>query len=145
MNILRLLVPNARMSAVEIASKLRLTSRRVIYRIREMERKKIIIGYKTLFDMNKLGYLYYKIAFRLNNITKKNEMQFKWYIRTNPNIIYDDEATGGEDIEIEVQVRNIAELRKLLASIRERFADIIKDYSIMEYYKEHKHLMFPMK
>lgn len=145
MDILKLLVPNARITAVEIASRIKSTSRRVIYRIREMEKKGIIIGYKTLFDMNKLGYQYYKITFRLNNLTKEKEMQFRWFIKTNPNIIYDDEATGGEDLEIELQVKNIDELRSLLASIRKQFADIIKDYSIMEFYKEHKYISLPLK
>ena len=50
---------------------------------------------------------------------------------------------SGYDIEIEVQIENENKLRELIEEIRERFSNIIKDYEILHYYKEHRLRFFP--
>ncbi len=69
--ILKLLAPNSRISIVEIAQKLNISPRTVTSRIKNLEKRKIIIGYKILIDLSKLGYLYYKIHFKFSNIKGK--------------------------------------------------------------------------
>ncbi len=141
--ILKLLSSNARIPIINIAQKLKLTSKTVIKRIKELEKKKIIIGYRTMFDLEKLGYEYFKVYFRLNNITKDGKKQFKDYIKIHPNIIYDVEVLGGDDIEIEIQAQNLKEFRQILKEIKSKFAKIIKEYKTMQFYKEHKYLFLP--
>lgn len=141
--ILRLLALNSRISIVNISSRVKLTPKTVIEKIKKLEARKIIVGYKTVFDLEKLGYQYFKIHFMLNNLTINKKRQFRNYIKAHPNIIYLDEVLGGDDLEIEVQVKNNEELRKILDEIKKNFADIIKEYKMLEYYKEHKYLFFP--
>lgn len=141
--ILKLLAPNARMPVIDIASKIGITSKTVISRIRELEKKKIIVGYKTVFDLEKLGYEYFKMQIRLHNVTAEKMKQFRNYIRSHPNIVYDDEVLGGDDIEIEMQVKDMQELRAIIEKIKSEFAEIIKDYKTMLFYKEHKLLFLP--
>ena len=143
--ILRLLAPDARVQIIEISKKLHITPKTVIARLKSLEKRKIIIGYKTVFDLEKLGYNYFKIHFKLHNITKIKEKQFRIYVKEQPNIIYDNEVLGGDDFEIEIQVKDVKELRKIVDEIKTRFADIIKEYKIMEFYKEHKYLFLPVK
>jgi DNA-binding Lrp family transcriptional regulator len=142
--ILKLLAGNARIPVVEIASKTRLTPKTVIQRIKNLEKKKIIIGYKPSFDLEKLGYQYYKLFFRLNNITRDKEKEFRLFVKHNPNIIYDDKVLGGDDFEIEVQIENNKKLRELVDEIRGKFSSIIKEYKVMQFYKEHKFLFLPL-
>lgn len=141
--ILSLLAPNSRMSIVDIASKVDLTPKTVIQKIKRLEKGKIIVGYKTVFDLNKLGYQYFKMRILLNNITSEKKGHFKSYVESNPNIIYEDEVLGGDDFEIEIQVENIQKLKELINEIRAKFSGIIKGYSLLEYYKEHKYLFLP--
>lgn len=143
--ILKLMAGNARIPIVEIASKVRLTPKTVIERIKQLEKNKIITGYKPVFDMEKLGYQYYKIHFRLNNLTKEKERKFRAFVKEQPNIIYDDEVLGGDDFEIELQVKGNEELRVLIDEIKREFADIIKEHRVMQFYKEHKYLLLPVK
>jgi DNA-binding Lrp family transcriptional regulator len=143
--ILRMMAPDARIKTVDIASKLKLSPRTVTGRIRQLEKNKIITAYKVMFDIEKLGYQYFKILFRLHNVTREKENKLRGYIKSHPNIIYDDRVLGGDDIEIEVQVRNSAELRKIVDEIKSLFSDIIKDYKTMEFYREHKFLLLPAK
>src|SRR3989344_3822116 len=143
--ILKLLAPNARISIIEISRKLKITPKTTINRIKALEQKKIIIGYKTVFNLELLGYQYYKVLFRLHNVVNEKLQQFKRYIKVHPNIVYDDEVLGGDDIEIEVQVKDNNELRALINAIKLKFADMIKSYKILLFYKEHKYLYLPVK
>lgn len=141
--ILSLLATNSRISIVEISSKVNLTPKTVIQKIKKLEKLKIIVGYKTVFDLNKLGYQYFKMHIMLNNLNFEKKNQFKEYVKTNPNIIYLDEVLGGDDIEIEIQTKGAAELKEIINDLREQFSGIIKEYSILEYYKEHKYIFLP--
>jgi|SRR3989344_1517295 len=143
--ILKLLVPNARISIIEVSRKLKITPKTTINRVKALEQKKIIIGYKTVFNLELLGYQYYKVLFRLHNVVNEKLQQFKRYIKVHPNIVYDDEVLGGDDIEIEVQVKDNNELRALINDIKLKFADMIKSYKILLFYKEHKYLYLPVK
>lgn len=143
--ILKLMAPNGRIPIIELASKVKLTPKTVIQRVKRLEDKKIIVGYKTVFDLEKLGYKYFKIHFKLRNVTEEKERKFKSFVKNNPNIVYDDEVLGGDDFEIELQVRDLDDLRNILNKIYEEFAEIIREHKIMQYYEEHKFLLLPYK
>ena len=143
LKIIELLSKNARMSIIEIADKSNFTSKTVINKIKKFEKEKIIVGYRTEFNLEKLELKYYKIHINTFNTTPEKIKQFRIYIQQNPNIIYQDEVLGGYDIEIEVQIENEDKLRELIEEIREKFSDIIKDYEILHYFKEHRLRFFP--
>ena len=142
--ILRLLASNARIPVLDIAKKLNITPKTVSSRIKLLEKKEVIIGYRTMFDLEKLGYQYFKVHFNLHNLTKDKEEKFRSFIKQHPNIIYDNEVLGGDDIEIEIQVKNLEDLRKIIYNIKKEFSEIIKDYNYMLFYKEHKYIFFPI-
>ena len=143
--ILKLLSQNSRIPIIDLASNVKLTSKTIIEKIRKLERKKIIVGYKTVFNLEKLGYSYFKVNFLLNNTTTDKKKELKYFIKNHPNIVYEDEVLGGNDIEIEIQIENMQKLRNLLNEIKERYFSIIRSYNILEYYKEHKYLFLPVK
>lgn len=143
LKILEVLSGDARKSVVDISSKLGLNEKTVISRMRKLEEKKIIVGYKTVFNLDKLGYLYYKINFNFINLNSKILKEFKDYIKNHPNIIYEDEVLGGEDLEIELQVKDVNSLREIIDEIKTRFSEVIANYSTLLFYKEHKYLFFP--
>jgi len=109
-----------------------------------LEQKKVIIGYRTMFDLEKLGYEYYKVHMNLHNTTNEKQKSLRQYIKQHPNIIYDNEVLGGDDIEIEIQVKSSVELRNILKDIKAKYSDLIKNYNHMLFYKEHKYVYFPI-
>jgi len=143
LKIIELLSKNSRMLVIDIAREIKLTSKTVIKKIKRLERDEIIVGYRTEFNLDKLGLKYYKIHINTFNSNPEKIKQFKQYIQQNPNIIYYDEVLGGYDIEIEIQIENEKKLRKLIEEIRERFSKIIKDYELLHYYKEYRLRFFP--
>jgi len=142
--LLKLLAPNSRISVLELSKNLNITPKTVTSRIKQLEKKQVIVGYRAMFDLEKLGYQYFKIHFNLHNLTDEKERQFRSYLRQHPNVTYDNEVLGGDDLEIEVQIKTIQELRGFLETIKKQFAGIIRNYKYMLFYKEHKYLFFPV-
>lgn len=142
--ILEVLAPNARLPILDIAKKLGITPKTAAARIRELEKKKVIIGYRTMFDLEKLGYHYFKVHFLLHNVTEEKERALRQFIKQHPNIIFDNEVLGGDDIEIEIQVNDLNELRKIITQMKEQYGEIIKESKRLFFYKEHKFLFLPV-
>lgn len=142
--ILKLLASNSRKSVVEISQKTGLTPKTVAVRIRNMEKKSVIVGYRTLFDLEKLGYQYFKIHINLQNAERKDIQRFRTYVKQHPNIIYDNEVLGGDDLEIEIQVKTLEDFRALIMDIKKQFSHIIRSYKHMTFYKEHKSVFVPV-
>lgn len=140
--ILHMLAENADVSIVHIANKLKYSSKTIIQRIRALENKKVIVAYKTFLDFAKIGYQHYKISFILLKITKEKEREFRQYAKYHPSIVYEDSYIGGDDIEIGIHVKDHTELRKILDNIKDRFSDIIHDYTLLQIYEEHKDTYF---
>lgn len=142
--ILKSLAQDSRTPIVDLALKVKLTPKTVIEKIKKLEFKKVIVGYKTVFNLEKLGYQYFKIHLKLNNLTKEKKIKLEEYIKYQPNIVYYDKVLGGDDIEIEIQVKDMFELRQIMSEMKNDFGDIIKDDKILEYYKEHKYFFLPL-
>lgn len=142
--LLKLLADNSRISVLELSKKLNLTTKTVTSKIKEFENNKVIVGYRTMFDLDKLNYQYFKLDINLYNVHKDKIDKFKTYVKFHKNIIYDNEVLGGEDLEIEIQVKTIQEFRKIINDIKKEFSDIIKSYDYMIFYKEHKFVFIPV-
>ena len=141
--IIALLSKDARRSIIDMAKESKLTPKTVIANIRKLEEKKIILGYRTEFNLDKLGYKYYKVHISTFNITPEKIKELNQYIERNKNIIYYDKVLGGYDIEIEIQMENEDKLRDLIDDLKKHFSGIIKDYDILNYYKEYRLRFFP--
>ncbi len=143
--ILKMLAVDARVSVLDISRKVRMTPKTISLRIKNLEKNNVIIGYRTMFDLEKLGYQHFKLHINLHNITEEKENQFRSYVKKHPNIIYDNEVLGGDDLEIEIQASGLQQLRTIIDDIKGKFSEIIKNYKYMLFYKEHKFVFFPVR
>jgi len=137
-DILKLMSVNARISLLDLSRKLNVSTKTISTHIKKLEKDKIIVGYRAILDLNKLDYKHFKMSITMHNITKTKIQEFRYYVEQHPNIVYDNEVLGGQDLEIEIQVQNLNELRKLISDIKHRFSKIIRDYNIMEFYEQYK-------
>lgn len=143
LKVIELLSKNARMPVIELARQTKLTPKTIINKIKKLENTKVIVGYRTEFDIKKLGYKYYKVHITTFNTTQERVGKLLDYIQKHPNIIYHDEVLGGYDLEIEIQAESEDKLREIIENIRQNFSNIIKDYEILHYYKEYRLRFFP--
>jgi len=141
--ILALLLKNARMKTIDIARKLKTTEMIVRYRMKKLQQRGIILGYRSFLNMNKLGYRYFKVHIRLHQLNPTRKKTILEYIHHHAHTVYTTELVGGADIETEFQVQSNEELHKYLKDLRMQFGDIIRDYEFMEYTQEYKFTYLP--
>lgn len=124
--ILKAVTSNARIPLIDIADKIKLTPKAALYRIRNLEKKGILLGYNALIDTDKLGLYFYKVDFYLHDLSRINEM-FD-FAKNHKNIVYRMRTIGGPDFEIEMVVKDVIEMKKIVNEILERFAKSIDFY-----------------
>jgi len=134
LKILRLLAKNARMPLIEIAEKLKTPERTIAFRIKQLEKKKIIQGYRININLAKIGYEYFKVNIILNDFEKYDKLFH--FANNHPNIIYYDKTLSDYDFEIDIEIENQAKLLELLSEIKSKFhIRNIEILSFKEYYK----------
>lgn len=138
--ILKLISPNARIPIVDISKKLNIPERTVAFRIKQLERKKIIQGYRTLFNLNLLGYEYYKVDFILKDISRLKELIS--YAHHHPHIVYIDLTIAGTDFEFDLEVKNKKQFLNIINELRTKFPEI-REWSYFTVNKYVKLLYFP--
>ncbi len=139
--ILKIVAGHAKTSLLELANKLKLTSMAVSHRIKQLEKKKIILEYRALIDSVKLGYAYYKVDLDLEDITKLK--QVREFARHHPNIIFEDRTIGGSDFEFDAELKNYEEFYKLMEEIKKKFPGVIRIYYFYRAREIYKYVYFP--
>src|SRR4030042_3091717 len=139
--ILRELAQNARVSLLEISKKTDKTAESISYRIKQLEKKGIIQGYRAIIDINLLGYEFYKTEFRLSRWN--NFDQILTFAHLHPNIYQIDKTIGGEILEMEFHVKNLNNLLKLIEELENEFPNTIESYNYITILSEEKHIYMP--
>ncbi|MFZ5955187.1 MAG: Lrp/AsnC family transcriptional regulator [Nanoarchaeota archaeon] len=133
-SILKILSKNARMPIIEISQKLNIPERTIAFRIRQLEKKKIIQGYRVNLNLNKIGYEYYKANLILSDFSKYNELFT--FASNHPNVIYIDRTSSELDFEVDIEIENKQLLLNLINEIKSKFNVRESEIcSFQEYYK----------
>jgi DNA-binding Lrp family transcriptional regulator len=140
LQILKFLSKNARTTTLEIATKLKSPATTIAHRIKKLEQKKIILGYRLLFNFNKINYNYFRVNIKLKDISKiKKIIQSA---ESNPNIIYAMRTVGGADLELyfestqEEMISIVNQLRNTFPEIKTWNYDTLKKYHKFNYFIE---------
>ncbi|MCD4666287.1 Lrp/AsnC family transcriptional regulator [archaeon] len=136
--ILKSLAENSKKSIVEIAKDLNQTVRIINYRIKQLEKKKIILGYKIAINYEKLGIKLFKTFIYLDNQSKEKINLLIKYLEQNKNLIHHVKVLGNWDLEPEFEVYSEREFDKILEDIKDKFSDIVKKIETITILKEHK-------
>ena len=141
-NLLKIVAADARIPTTDIASRLHVTSDTVRMRLKKLIDKKIIQGFRAALDLRNLGYLWYKIQLDLEDVSKISNIIH--YAHNHPNIIYAYEVIGGYDLELELEVENYEQFKKILNEIRDRFSKEIRYCDHFLFSEEFKIIYMPM-
>ena len=136
--ILETIQNNARLSSIEISNKINISERIIRYRIKNLIQNKVILGFRSLLNMETLNLSYFKIHFKLKKYDPKELEIMNQFIHHNPIIVYKTDSLGGWDLELEIQVKSNKELYNFIDEFRLKFNNIIENYDFLEYEKEYQ-------
>jgi len=133
-SLLKLISNNARISLIDVANKLNSTPKIVNYRLKALIEKKIILCFRAKINTRLLGYEYYKVFLKLQNLNKQNKEKFYTYLQFHPNIIFITKPMGVYNLEFEIMVKNANELHEIIRYLRCEFSELVIDYETILYY-----------
>ncbi len=129
--ILSLLCGNARRPLVEMAAKLNISAKLLAYRIKRLEERGIILGYRPDINYSLLGYTHYKILFYLANMAANELQKFKSFLERDPRVIYTVNAIGLANFDVELMLKSQQEYFEFLRDVKFAFPSLIKEYETM--------------
>jgi Lrp/AsnC family transcriptional regulator, leucine-responsive regulatory protein len=124
---------NARMPLTVLAKKVGLSRQVVEYRIKRMQKEGVISGAKTVFDSAVVGFNWYRVIFRLLNVTKKQKEKFLQYLTNHKNTLWLGEVGGNWDIAVNFICKDNFRFNSIFEEIISKQREYIRDYEILIY------------
>ncbi len=127
--ILTILSTNARTSLTELAAKTGVSIVTCRTRLKTLIKTKVIVGFRTMFNLEKLGYHYYKVDMWLSDMSRLNEIREK--ILSHSNVIYTEKTLVTSHFEFDLEVRDFRQFIMIMDGFEKDFSASISRY---EYY-----------
>jgi len=141
--IIKVLVNNARMSIVDISSKLKTTPRIMNYRIKNLKKQNIILINRIFLNLNKFSWIYCKALLKFKNLNEEKYKEFFNYCDSLKNLTYIINCIGSWDIELDFEIENFKKFHEIMLGLRDKFSSIIKSYDFVVVMNEDKLDYYP--
>ena len=141
--IMHLVAEDARMPASRIARKLGCSREVVKYRLNKLVREGVV-QFITWTNPPKLGYTvwgYMHISFK--DMTPVREKEFIAFVKNHPYVSFAHSSLGTYDFGIEFFAHDLGHFYNMQKELKEKFADIIKDYESGSFIDVYKVLYVP--
>ena len=122
---------NSRQSNSRIAKRVRISKDAVGYRIKNLEKSKIVSGYYSVLNIAKLGYITYKLMLTFQNTTSKIEKEIIEYLKQKKNVGWLVSCDGYYNLMVVTWVKNSAIFDNFLKEFLKRYSQFIKERDII--------------
>lgn len=141
--ILKIITNNARLPVTDVAKRVGVSSRVVHYRLKELQRRKIILAYKVHLEPKLLGRVFCKAFIYFINTTQKKIDEFMAYTAFLPGVVWPQRVMGAWDFEIDFELESYDQFQELLLGMKEKYSAIIQSNDFCITSKEFKLDLFP--
>jgi len=121
------LVVNARAQLIDLAEKFDCSSQSINYRIKNLLKSGVIIGFRVKIDLSKLNLQHFKLDIYLKKHKLKKDIIR--YLEEKNYLEYMNYSMGWSDLEPEFVVRDMNEMLSILDEINNTFSGAIKKQS----------------
>ncbi len=142
--ILLIIKNNSRTPYELIGSKVGLTRNAVKNRIRKLEEKKVIVGYKAFIDFHHFGKHSFKIFIKYNNSKIEQEKSLLTFLEQKAGVLAYLKLLGKWNLDVELHTKDIKELQQFIITLRNKY-DIIEDYEIIQLIEDYGIDFYPNK
>lgn len=139
--ILQLLAQNSRIPTLDIAKKLNITTITTTKRIKRLIELGVILRFHVTINWEIIGYKWFKVDLYLKDYNKIH--QIIKYLETNPHLSYIDKTFGYADLELELIVKNVDQLKQIIEDLSSKFPKMIRSYTYFSVAKSHKWVDMP--
>ncbi len=129
--LIKILAENGRISLLDLSEKLKMSPNGVKERIKKLEEKKIIVGWKTKINYELLGFLHFRVFIHAKKMSEEFYSQIKHWLRQKGNIESVGRFWGYADIDFRIHSEDIFDLYKTIVEIKDKFIQNIIDIDSM--------------
>lgn len=124
---------NARITTSEIAKHIRKSKQFVDYRIKKMEEEKVILGYTTVIDPSRLGYISMRVYLKFHNITPEQQTELENALIKDKEVWWLVSLEGIWDVGYAMAVKNILDFYDYWDKIMKKYRKFISKSSVVVY------------
>ncbi|MFH0818225.1 MAG: Lrp/AsnC family transcriptional regulator [Candidatus Micrarchaeota archaeon] len=135
LKILSILSEDARTPSSKIAGQVGLTPNAVKYRLKRLEKERIITGYEVMVDRTKIGTFHYKLLVHFRGANEEKVKRFVRYCEELPNLVFLVRAIGSWDMDIDLDFKNTVELHNSVLELASKFKDLVRNYETLSIFK----------
>ncbi len=116
--ILQELKRDGRISNVELAEAIGLSASATLRRVQELERQKVIKGYRAILDANQLGvgFVAY-VSIGLASHSKQAQLEFEEHVRFVDQVVECHNITGANEYLLRVETSDLPSYKKFHADV----------------------------
>jgi Lrp/AsnC family transcriptional regulator, leucine-responsive regulatory protein len=122
---------NARLGTTELAKRVGLSQEAVHYRLKQLERKQVIVNYMTFLDIAKLGLSNFTIYAKFQNVTKEQQQAILEKLRAEDHINWIAEFCGRFDIAFAILEKNTIRFQQRFTKIMSQYNDVLRDFTVV--------------
>ena len=143
--ILKAVSHDARMPVADIAKKIGISRELARHHLKKLEKNNVIIKYRpsAWSGSKSIGYSWYLVMLKLNEVNKSTQKKLQAYILNNPNMTYYYKCMGRHDIMFEIRLKTSDEFNKVLMEMRGILKNDLKSHELSIILKEYKYTYFP--
>ncbi|MCD4759510.1 Lrp/AsnC family transcriptional regulator [archaeon] len=119
---------DARKTYAELARKLRMSKRGVEYKLTNLEKKKVILGYAPIINISKLGYYYFRVFIKFQNLTPEFKTKIENYVKNKKEIGWFIWYYGSYDTGFTIWAKSVSEFKQSINEFYEKFGKNILNY-----------------
>ncbi|MBT3720767.1 Lrp/AsnC family transcriptional regulator [archaeon] len=135
--ILRELFVDGRMHYSKIAKKVGLSKQVVHYRIKRMHDLGLLIGFNSVYNVQRIGWQSYMVFLKLKSINNNKKTEIIEFLTKHPNTAWVIKCIGNYDLVLKFFVKNVLELNKILKNIESKYDQFFDNYESDHIETEH--------
>jgi Lrp/AsnC family transcriptional regulator for asnA, asnC and gidA len=119
---------NSRTPMVELAKKIGIDAEEVERRIKEMQKKGVILSFRTDLDLKQFGRTYCKSFVYMTKSSKEEEERLLDYCFRHPDVTGVVKCVGPWDLEIEAQAKSFDSFTEMMNDIRNHYPHVVRNF-----------------
>lgn len=143
--IINLIRNNARFESTVVARKLKLDSRTIINKIKDLQKRKILQGFTVFLDLKKINIDFHKLCIHLQHYEKNKISNLISFLKSNPNTLHLIKSLGSWELEVEIESDNSNNIYDYINELKNKFPETIKQIDLVTITNELKLDFFPEK
>ncbi|MFH1026151.1 MAG: Lrp/AsnC family transcriptional regulator, partial [Nitrospirota bacterium] len=143
LTVLKNLLANPKIRLTALAKQCDMNIKTSISILKNLQKRKIIKGFRYLVNTNKLGIFKFRLFLKLHNLSQDSEQHLMNFLLRTEEIIQVSKTVGDWDIEVDIESFDKTRIRFLIIQLREEFRDLIETFNIIEFYQYYQKTYLP--